>query len=794
MNGLQLQFGAMGMKPLSKVMQIGMQFSFALVFLLVGTGNIAWAAVDEIVVTATKRETTIQTTAGAISAMSGEQMKFRGQVNAQDMAFNVPGLVYGELLGTPQITIRGVGLSVETGVAEMGVATYLNGVFLSRAGLANLALGDIERAEVLRGPQGTLYGRNATGGAINFITRRPGDEFEVSAIGSYASRDTLKVEGAVSGPIWEDRLSARLFAKFDKTDGTLEDLSPLAGFDRLGAYEATNLRGTVVAKPFDDVEIAVQAGYIEKEGPYIVNQITAVAGIPLPTHATDPVYTTEPHKVYSNVEPSAYQDNLLLSATVTWQFEQFNIKSVTGYTERHAKEQYDADGRDPVVGVDFNSQLLGVLGGGPFDPLTGFFDQLFPSGVYVDTDVYVDRQDNYRTFTQEFNIAGQLWDRLNFIVGFFYMRENGDLYILSRLGSSNPPPVALTPIVGSFMDEKNTSIAGFADLTFSITDELRVVLGARYGTDKKESVQFDASVGGLALNGFSVGGDCPNDPPLEVTNFNPKIGVEFDPFEDTLLYATFQSSTKPGGYNLTVCGDAFEQEELASFEAGFKSRLFDGRLVVNGTGYYYDYENYQVFQLRPPFTAEILNAPKAHVIGAEFEVYASFVEWLDIDLGFAYMDGKYDEFTGVDGIFKTGIVLPQEQDLSGNTLTRAPKYSFNGGVEFTIPIDIWKIDVIKLRGETAYTSRVYFRQFNTEFDYQDPYWVSNIIVAAASRDGNYMLRGFIRNLTDTNYLVSQLSNALEVFAVLPDAQGRQAAFLGIYGPPRTMGAELTLRF
>ena len=151
--------------------QIGIVLS---VFAFTATAH---AQVDEIVVTATKRETTIQTTAGAISAMSGEQMKFRGQVNAQDMAFNVPGLVYGELLGTPQITIRGVGLSVETGVAEMGVATYLNGVFLSKPGLTNLALGDLERAEVLRGPQGTLYGRNATGGAV-----KPVKENSVAAV------------------------------------------------------------------------------------------------------------------------------------------------------------------------------------------------------------------------------------------------------------------------------------------------------------------------------------------------------------------------------------------------------------------------------------------------------------------------------------------------------------------------------------------------------------------------------------------------------------------------------------
>lgn len=695
---------------------------------------------ETITVTATRRRVAIQDTGAAITALTGAELEERGAAKVEDLQYQVPGLVYGETSGSSQVGIRGVGLSVETGFAEQGVASYIDGVFLPRPGMTNLNIGDISQVEVLRGPQGTLYGRNATGGIINFITNKPTSRFEAGFKAGYSEFETYRGEAFVSGPITEQFL-ARLFVSGSDTDGYIDN--PL-GF-KVGDEEQLAGRAAfrLVANPDLTLDLSVMS--VHQEGGYVYNQATNAFG---PLYAIPPA-TSRPRVVTSEVDPDAEHDIDGGIFTVSFNLgENTEGKAITSYLKETRSEFSDSDGVPDAI-------------------------------------TWLDRRESSKSISQEFNFNGTAFgDALDWVAGVYYFNEeanlNTDVIFFAGFGG--------TLVQG--LNERNNTYGVFTDLTVNVTDDFRLVGGLRYGRDEKD-ISFEY------VNPL-VPVSCTGSAQVNLDSLNPKAGAEFDVTDDVMVYAQYSRGTKPGGGNISgaTCDDLFGDEKIDAYEGGIKSSFSEGRLTLNSSVFYYDYTDYQVFQIIFP-SASIVNAPKSSVLGVELELFANPTDSLSINAGLTYLDAQYDEFTDSDS-FGVICAIPGQcptipyvptalpQDLSGNKLARSPEWTFNLGAEnrFDLGGD-GLFGALTVRGEAYYTDEMYFRQFNEAWDRQDSYWLFNAFVTLESADEMWALRAYAKNIGDEDYVVSQFSNASPL---------GNSATLGIFGAPRTVGIELVGRF
>ena len=297
------------------------------------------APTDEIVVTAMKREAALQDIGAAITAIGGEEVKLKGIESGVDLQFHVPNMVYSVIGGSAMYSIRGVGLSVDSGLAEPGVAVHLDGAFLARASQTVLMSGDIERLEVLRGPQGTLYGRNATGGVINFITNSPSEELSLGVNIEGAERARFAVNGFVSGPIWGENWLGRLYADHKQYDGYVENLE--TGDDDRGDMRTANFRITNRFHIGHDLTVDLVGRYSRQRtksgSAQLVQDLTG-------TFVDLGVGTIERDKTRADKAAPFAQDIYGVTLTARYEGPGFDIKTITSYVDEALQRSNDIDG------------------------------------------------------------------------------------------------------------------------------------------------------------------------------------------------------------------------------------------------------------------------------------------------------------------------------------------------------------------------------------------------------------------------------------------------------------------
>ncbi|MDO7835449.1 TonB-dependent receptor [Sphingobium sp. HBC34] len=565
----------------------------------------AEAATDgvEIVVTAERRSQSVQKVAGAITALDSDKLQDRAITSIADVARTVPGLNFSDTNGTPRLIVRGVGMQVLTGVAEANIAQHIDGIYQSQPTMPGLESVDLERIEVLRGPQGTLYGRNATGGAVNFISKKPTNIFEggvTAGIGSWKGRN---VDGFLSGPIVSDVLAGRVSAYFDRDEGYYRNI--VTGENLMGSRRY-GVRGALRLTPATDVSVDLSAYYKKDRftGPIQTllrgeNDLVALlenAGVIAPGSV---ISTTRPNETAGEYSPfdakKTWGATLDVSVDAS---DTVKIRSLTGYIKhRWGPGAYDTDG----------------------------------TSLAIATTGSVDNPRDYKShaFSQEFNFSGSAFDdRLSWIAGLYYFSGKldaaTDLSFVDPLiqelnGAGFGPGVKLTRLILS-MREKTTSYAAFTDLTYSLTDRLRLNLGGRYSHDEKVSVQRT----GVAISSNGVASEiltCPS-PRTEQTfeRVNGKARLEYDLAPRVLSYAQWQTGFKDGGVNITACGDTFKPESLTSLEGGIKSTLFNGVVTANLSVFHYDYTNLQVLLFTSSVLAAVDNIRKSETVGGELEL------------------------------------------------------------------------------------------------------------------------------------------------------------------------------
>ena len=693
---------------------------------------------SEIIVTGTKRSSSLQDTPVAVTALSSDDITTRGLSSTEDLIGQIPSLQLSAQTGAALVSIRGVGLGVETAAAEPGVAIHVDGVYQPRATTSQLATLDLERIEVLRGPQGTLYGRNATGGVINFISKAPTSYFEAEASLKVGNYDLIGGQAMVSGPLAGDDLLGRFVAYRQSRSGYVDNIL----LDRKdGDLDEWGGRLSLQWRAGDDTTVDLVARYAEVESSPVTVMITPPSQDDIDFMlATSPpgtqfITTNEPFEIAEERIGEGKTTDFGVNLTVNSEFGDLDFRSISGFTRSTV---------DFSAGVDgFNIPFL-IL-----DP----------------------RRDQSESFSQEFNLSSS-GGRFEWTVGAFGFYEKYKVnfrFPFPNLG-----------IVQQFLaePEKTWSYAAFGDFSYSLLDDLRIIGGLRLGHDRKtivnDALTFSFDDPSMLLDSVSFEGEYEN------TTLAPKIGLQYDFTEDVMGYVVFQQGYKGGGFNFAaVGGDPFLPEKITSYEAGLRSTLLDGSVTANLTGFYYDYEDLQVFK-NLTVQALVENAPKSRVKGIELELVGHVTNNTTIQFSGSYLDAEFVRYSEDDVIFP-GIEL---EDLSGNPLNRAPDFSFMLGVDHEIPVNSDVLDSIRLRGELSYTDDISFRPFNRPEDIQEGYALLNAYMILSGRNDAYSLRIYGRNLTDKSYY-SQIQGGGLVFG------GHRK---GEWSPPRTFGMELTTRF
>lgn len=693
----------------------------------------ATVVLDTVTVSVMRRETTLQDVSASASVVSSEQAELLGLSDVESLSNVIPNLNFGEHDGASFVTIRGVGASVEIGIGEPSVATYIDGVFLPRQTMGFLSQTDLNRIEVIRGPQGTLYGRNATGGAINFVSEAPSETFNGSLRAGAGSFDAFNIGGHVSGPISEN-VRYRLSAEHDTNEGYVDNLLTV---DTIGGRDLLNIRGALQIDLSDKTVVDAFIQYQESDGETAWQQTLTPSLSPLIPPGFQE--SLQPNEIYSDQGYAAQQETLIASVAITHEFsDNLSLKSTTSYIDHTSSATFDGDATD--------YGLVDVVG----------FER--PS----------------ESWSQEFVLSGQS-ERLDWLIGAFYFDEEFQAVLPAVLPAGLPalaaPPTGLPAGTINFqeLNEDTTSYALFADIEFAVTDRLSLLAGARMNWEEKD---FSQSLGAIIPGaGFFGAADVPSS--REDDEFLPKIGLSFDVTEGFKTYVQYQKGLKSGGQNLGILSTQYEPELIDAYEAGFRSSWANGDLVVNGAAFFYDYQDYQVTDL-PGGTATVVQNSDAEITGLEVEFVGQVTDAFRLSGGLTLLDSEYTDFTSLD--LADPFVGPQ--DLAGRTLNRAPEFTANVIAQYTFPV----ADGLTLSGDIYHSDDVVLRYFGTNNDVQDAYTVANLSAVLNLRDGGLQLKAFGRNLGDEDI------KRVVIFSPL------QGAYLGNYAPGQTWGVEAVVRF
>jgi iron complex outermembrane receptor protein len=680
--------------------------------------------------------------------------------------------------------IRGIG-QVDFAIGkEPGVATYVDGVYVSRTVGALFDLVDFERLEVLRGPQGTLFGRNAVGGALNITTVKPGEEFGGDARITFGSFDRVGGRGILNIPLRDD-LFLRLTAAGDRRDGIGQRLTDNAD---IGDIDMRSGRAQLRWLASDATEVLLAADYTRRdEGTYPATLLfvrAPAAGVQALFNATagavagqpiSPAFiTNDRYDSYTSGPNINDQTVWGLSATVDTQIAGIDLRSITAYRSLEARYSRETDGH-PLPVID-------VL-----------------------------NDDEQTQFTQELQVSGG-GESLDWVAGLFYFDEDSfgisDARILSGIfafleglpgpvfplappppgtscaagttppgfpcagGAGNPVNALLDNDRLDIIDQDTRSYALFGEATYHFTDRLSLTLGGRYTIEDK-TFALDSSRGASGV---------PLLPLTEVeddwTNFTSKGGIEYQWSDELLSYFSVTQGFKAGGFNARARTgtelEPFGPEEVLSYEAGFKSQWFDNRLRFNAAGFYNDYTDIQVVVAEAvPETGQIFNrvenAGDADIKGVELEFLARLGSHLDLMGGIGYTDA---EFTDI----KPGAEVNENSEFPS-----IPKWSTNAGLQYTQAVST--NGEIILRADYTHRSRYFNDAQNSDRIKEDGYGLVNASVTLQTSDAHMGLRIFATNLTDAKYLM---------FGIDPSAQLGFAS--GTFGRPREWGVTLFYLF
>lgn len=727
-------------------------FSVLTAIAIAGLPVLASAQVlEEILVTAQKREQSIQDVGISITALSGDAMDALGLDNMQEISQQVPGLQLQTF--TPSFTIfnlRGISQNNFTDNLEAPVAVYVDDVYIASMNAIGMQMYDMNRVEVLRGPQGTLFGRNATGGLIHYVTRKAVDEETNGyAQASVADFGSLSFEGAVGGAL-SDNVRGRFAGRWETSDGYVEPgIEPFGGTQVTGrdthGADGYSLRGSLQFDASDNTMIDLLATYTKDDdvptGMYTVKfaDFDPNTGLGVPLPGSGPLdggtLADDPHKHASSENPFFDRDTWGLTAKITTDLANGNeFVSISSFQDVEKFYQEDAGG-----GLVF-----------------------FPFTTTAD----------YSQFSQEFRLSGE-GDSTRWQVGAYYLDIGSDTQNIVEGGPITGSPLGIIQSVID-LDSRNWSVFGQVEYDFS--DDVTLIAGLRWSQDDKDIGIVQSSFnmedqgipsGTVLFDLASVAvGPLADVPVIDYGDYAARLQLNFRTGEDTLWFAGWNRGIKGGNWTVAASVSLPElkhkEEILNSYEAGVKTTFADGNARFNATVFYYDYEDYQAFSLTG-LTPSVTNSD-ATASGGELELFWTPGDGWDVVMGASFIDSEVDFVPAVFPMSGTSNAeLPQAPSSSFNGLVRKGWDAMGG--EFAVQVDgKWNADQW-MEGTNSLVSK------------QDSYAVVNAQLSYGT--DRWSVAGWVKNLADEDYLIYNLDLGLIGFIEQ------------VYAPPRQIG--LTLR-
>ena len=710
--------------------------------------------IEEVLVTAQKREEAIQDVPIAIQAFSAEMLDARGVASVVDLQSVTPGLTITSVSTLTNVYLRGVGSDAFIPSADPSVGMYLDGIYQPFSPAVMQNFGAIKRIEVLKGPQGTLFGRNSTGGAINVISDDPSGVFQASAEAGIESYETRRLKGSASGPL-TDTLSASVSVVYNEGESYYDFApdSPTQSFalDELDRGIRVKLRW----EPIESFDLTLTGFTVHSEG-----GTSSVSVQDAPAPVLGPLLGIEkqssPPWVVSTDRPiQTLMDNSLVYLVANWRPQWMDIKFLASDQRTSIISTTDYDG-SPVALVSFS-------------PLYG-----------TDKERALVSYNRTAELQLLSNKDGWMSEQLQWIAGLYYIEGDqgfGPIYLQAaglesplRQILSNPAPLPGSPqlpeITGllTLFDQlraegidpgaavqlygllDTVSYAGYTQATYSFTEKIRLTLGARYSVDERDLYRAEVNA---RLNSGEVLPLTRFDPDAErQSNFSPKVSFDIKPYDDVLVYASWQRGFKSGTFNcvnILVSPEFVKPETLTAMELGVKSDLFNRRLRLNAAVFDNRIDDLQVqfISLISGGVTSLENAASAKIRGAEFEATWAITPALVLTTAATVLDATYEDYESASGYDTTTGFYRSDYDFSGNRITRTPKRVVQAGLSYTMNVPGGTLEIA---GDGAWNSGYYFDAQNvTE---QNAFRKYDARLSYFHDGSGVRVTAFGRNLTD----------------------------------------------
>lgn len=738
--------------------------SAALVSLL--TSGILYAQnsgqLDEIVVTAEKREASLQDVPIAITAVDGKTLDNLAIDDMMDLYVQTPGLSFSRAGGEAQVYIRGIGTDAFGVTIDPSVAIHMDGVYLGRPQMGLAQFLDVERVEILKGPQGTLYGRNATGGAINIISRSPSEErdgYATIGVGSF-ERQELK---AASNFTLSDSWTARLAGRYLKDDGFTDDLQA-GGADAIDDQDMIALRATLA---FDD------------GGPLDFKLIADYTDFSSGNRSSRPLDGLS-FAVVNGAQPQAFGDT------------RNNLPTF---------HDWDTNGLTATLNYAINDSLTLTSVTGVRSYESDFFFNTDGTEIEVTRSYFAYESDQ---FSQEFRLSADDGGPLTWMVGAYYMDEDKEGAL--GLGRNTHPSFGTVSFIIPNEDETE-ALALFGEVSYQFSDQWNGTFGLRYSDEEKSDFTSVGAIFGDFTGLASTGSVVQFFTRTETESWDdvsPRFVLSYTPDDNSLYYGSITKGFKSGGWNAFDGSPAFEPEEVISFEVGFKTDLADGKVRLNGSVFAYDYTDLQVSTFQDGLTVTT-NAADASIWGAELEIWAVPIPELLIRGSIGYLNTEFEDFVSAFGRCPADATpaelagpcngaiagATRSVDLSGAALQNAPEVKANLNATYTI--ELAGGARVDLFGQASFQSQIYHTQFNDRLIGQEPITLIDARASWHSADDKYEVAVFGKNLSDEEYFQNTV-RFTSLSEGNPADRFNIGAGLGYPAPGVNWGLEGTVRF
>jgi len=710
---------------------------------------------EEIIVTAAKTSSSsVQKTPIALSAFSEAELQKSQIINLKDLVASAPGLSIGQSLTNSEIYIRGIGTNNVGAGSDPDVTMQVDGVYIARPSATTNDFADIERIEVLRGPQGTLYGRNAVGGTINIVSKTPSDIFTSTNTVSLGNFGLAEYQGYVSGPLIPQVLQASLAFTYLRHDPYLTNIVP-SGNDVSNANHG-GVRGQLRWEASDNITATTRFDWtVASEDATSFSQLIepspslygpgGTRTVPLPTPLANSLIGTF-DRVALNTPNYDVARNGGISEDIDWNLSPtLSLKSISAYRQDFFYIQIDAD----------NTELPSII---------------------------TRQREIEDQISQEFDLKAH-YTAFDAIGGLYYFHENDRMFV----NAATPGPV-----ITAWPRVPSDSYAAFAQGVYHVLPTVNFTLGYRYTLEEKKLEQnYSRTVGGIVAPGYPFLGTT-------IRHFHgstPKFGIDWQVTPGAMLYASATKGYKSGGMNYaaaTIAAESFAPESIWSYETGVKSEWFDHKLRVNLTGFIYDYKNLQVQALLGPGIVSIGNAASAHVKGVEAEFAARpNAEW-QFNANFTFLQALYDSFPTSSVAAQLAPYVPANQlinvgppgatptfvfNAADKTLDAAPRFTAFTGVQRNFDVSS---GTLYARAEYYWQARVFYDPTNVGAMSQGSYGLINAFFGYNTADGLWQTQIWGKNLADKGYFITTAANG--------------NAPSGLIAAPRTFGISVTRPF